>query len=437
MKNKMTAWMLAALLGSSFYGTSVYGAQAEETAHTTDLKAVVEALQKDVASGKIKPEAAKLTSHSRLWLPEFDAITSYEASPEAAQDVTVSRQRKINRLDEVGSSYTADNLDPVDQYDFVVGDWRLKQSINDIAKEPPESVSKNDFFTTYTYPGVEATVYSGPAPTDKQKLDPLQAATSRYNYEVGDMTNLHVTDKGLTTIRDIGVGNSRGEVVFSYGAPNAMWRNAKTGDIYFAYTWDAGTLDGRSRTTESNAVPAISSDRSYLVFTFHDSKVKALDFIDGQVWTRFNAPDTTMRTYKVNVLTDDDFVLRGRRLGDYFVNDGDETWRTQGDVYGSPFIGYDDYAVSAGDDHLINRIYVNHDTPTRRGICIGDTSYLMLFVYGRPYRVQNGFEGNPDMRVYEYRNPNKKNEYLLFVVDGKTKFIKNIMLSDRAAEQLH
>lgn len=436
MNNKLSKILLVSTLLISCVSQSLAEDIGSKGVEKADLKAALDAVKYDQEALK-NPGKITLDLDDSLWEAEKDAITRYEASPESQQEQIKSHKSKINRLDEVGDTYTADNLIPLDQLDFTLGDWPLLGSINDIEKEAPSKVLVKGPFTTYTYDGIEATVYSGPASKAKRQRDPLQNFVGYYWYDDGAISALHATSKRFKTIREIGPGNSRGEVVFSYGAPNAAWRNLKTGDVFFAYVWNKKNDKVTKETIQNDSKLARNKDKQYLVFAFHNSQVQSVDLIDGQVWSRFAAPATDLHTYPVGQLSDEDFVLRGRRLGDHFVNDGDESWTTQGQVYGSSFIGYNDYAVSAGEDHLINRIYVNHDTPTRRGICIGDTAYLMLFVYGRPQRVYQSFDGNDSLRVYQYRNPQKQNEYLLFVVDRTSKFIKNIMLSDRPVDQLH
>ena len=81
---------------------------------------------------------------------------------------------------------------------------------------------------------MDITVYTGP---DKSRLvdNQLRGQGATYLFPVGTITNLHTTDKGLVTIRDIGVGSSRMEMIFSYGSPNAMWRNQTDESYIFLY----------------------------------------------------------------------------------------------------------------------------------------------------------------------------------------------------------
>ena len=69
----------------------------------------------------------------------------------------------------------------------------------------------------------------------------------------------------------------------------------------------------------------------------------------------------------------------GFKLNDHFVNDPNNDWKHQGILFGSTFIGYNEYGVSVDKKDLINRVLLNVYTPTRRGIAMGDTKYLLLF----------------------------------------------------------
>ena len=138
-----------------------------------------------------------------------------------------------------------------------------------------------------------------------------------------------------------------------------------------------------------------------------------------------------MYDFKAGQLTEDDFVLRGLHLNQKFSNDSNSEWRTQGMLFGSSFIGYNEYGVSVDKASLINRVLLNIYTPTRRGISIGDTKYLLLFVYGMPTRIVESSTDNGTATVYEYKNPRSNTSYLQFALDDKNQYIKSVMLSDR------
>ena len=282
-------------------------------------------------------------------------------------------------------------------------------------------------------------MYTGP---DKSRLvdNQLRGQGATYLFPVGTITNLHTIDKGLVTIRDIGVGSSRMEMIFSYGSPNAMWRNQTDESYIFLYeghsenSWSEKKEFSSSvaNTNNNSQLPeTIQNGKFYVAFTIKNNTVEAVDILDGQVWSRFGLPKAPMYSFHAGQLTEDDFVLRGLHLNQHFVNDANGEWRTQGMLFGSTFIGYNEYGVSVDDNSLINRVLLNVYTPTRRGIAMGDTKYLLLFVYGMPTRIAESTTSTGTATVYEYKNPRSNNSYLQFALDDKNQYIKSVMLSDR------
>ena len=388
------------------------------------------------------------------WLAEQLAVTAFGDSLQywqaASENDGVMPQDSKNNLADIGRSYTSNNLQALGDED----DYSLAQKpesedgtsigpvyrVGDVyVPSPSAQKTVKGVFTTYHEKDIDITVYTGP---DKSRLvdNQLRGQGATYLFPVGTITNLHTTDKGLVTIRDIGVGSSRMEMIFSYGSPNAMWRNQTDESYIFLYeghsenSWSEKKEFSSSvaNTNNNSQLPeTIQNGKSYVAFTIKNNTVEAVDILDGQVWSRFGLPKAPMYSFHAGQLTEDDFVLRGLRLNQHFVNDANGEWRTQGMLFGSTFIGYNEYGVSVDDNSLINRVLLNVYTPTRRGIAMGDTKYLLLFVYGMPTRIAESTTSTGTATVYEYKNPRSNNSYLQFALDDKNQYIKSVMLSDR------
>ena len=388
------------------------------------------------------------------WLAEQLAVTAFGDSLQywqaASENDGVMPQDSKNNLADIGRSYTSNNLPTLGDED----DYSLAQkpdsedgtSISPVYRvgdvyvpSPSAQKTVKGVFTTYHEKDMDITVYTGP---DKSRLvdNQLRGQGATYLFPVGTITNLHTTDKGLVTIRDIGVGSSRMEMIFSYGSPNAMWRNQTDESYIFLYeghsenSWPGkkGFSSSVANTNNNSQLPeTIQSGKSYVAFTIKNNTVEAVDILDGQVWSRFGLPKAPMYSFHAGQLIEDDFVLRGLHLNQHFVNDANGEWRTQGMLFGSTFIGYNEYGVSVDDNSLINRVLLNVYTPTRRGIAMGDTKYLLLFVYGMPTRIAESTTSTGTATVYEYKNPRSNNSYLQFALDSKNQYIKSVMLSDR------
>lgn len=401
----------------------------------------------------VKAPAADESSKTG-WLAEQLAVTAFGDSLQywqaASENDGVMLQDSKNNLADIGRSYTSNNLPALGDED----DYSLAQKpesedgtsigpvyrVGDVyVPSPSAQKTVKGVFTTYHEKDMDITVYTGP---DKSRLvdNQLRGQGATYLFPVGTITNLHTTDKGLVTIRDIGVGSSRMEMIFSYGSPNAMWRNQTDESYIFLYeghsenSWPEKKEFSSSvaNTNNNSQLPeTIQNGKSYVAFTIKNNTVEAVDILDGQVWSRFGLPKAPMYSFHAGQLTEDDFVLRGLRLNQHFVNDANGEWRTQGMLFGSTFIGYNEYGVSVDDNSLINRVLLNVYTPTRRGIAMGDTKYLLLFVYGMPTRIAESTTSRGTATVYEYKNPRSNNSYLQFALDDKNQYIKSVMLSDR------
>ena len=388
------------------------------------------------------------------WLAEQLAVTAFGDSLQywqaASENDGVMPQDSKNNLADIGRSYTSNNLPALGDED----DYSLAQKpesedgasigpvyrVGDVyVPSPSAQKTVKGVFTTYHEKDIDITVYTGP---DKSRLvdNQLRGQGATYLFPVGTITNLHTTDKGLVTIRDIGVGSSRMEMIFSYGSPNAMWRNQTDESYIFLYeghsenSWPEKKEFSSSvaNTNNNSQLPeTIQNGKSYVAFTIKNNTVEAVDILDGQVWSRFGLPKAPMYSFHAGQLTEDDFVLRGLHLNQHFVNDANGEWRTQGMLFGSTFIGYNEYGVSVDGNSLINRVLLNVYTPTRRGIAMGDTKYLLLFVYGMPTRIAESTTSTGTATVYEYKNPRSNNSYLQFALDDKNQYIKSVMLSDR------
>ena len=388
------------------------------------------------------------------WLAEQLAVTAFGDSLQywqaASENDGVMPQDSKNNLADIGRSYTSNNLPALGDED----DYSLAQKpesedgtsigpvyrVGDVyVPSPSAQKTVKGVFTTYHEKDIDITVYTGP---DKSRLvdNQLRGQGATYLFPVGTITNLHTIDKGLVTIRDIGVGSSRMEMIFSYGSPNAMWRNQTDESYIFLYeghsenSWPEKKEFSSSvaNTNNNSQLPeTIQNGKSYVAFTIKNNTVEAVDILDGQVWSRFGLPKAPMYSFHAGQLTEDDFVLRGLHLNQHFVNDANGEWRTQGMLFGSTFIGYNEYGVSVDGNSLINRVLLNVYTPTRRGIAMGDTKYLLLFVYGMPTRIAESTTSTGTATVYEYKNPRLNNSYLQFALDDKNQYIKSVMLSDR------
>ena len=262
------------------------------------------------------------------------------------------------------------------------------------------------------------------------------------------------TDKATIFLHeDVHVGATRSEVLFAWGSPQAMWRDNKDGSLLWLYQGAFGeekTITNNKRsymqkeefsqfvknTYSSDSLAGSNSSVGYVWLSLKDGKVTHLGMITGQDWPRFAIPATTLETFKPNTMTELDFSLMGYRLGDTFTNDPNRSWEERGKLYGQEFLGYKDVVIAYNKEHEITRVMINSSLgTTKRGISLGDSKYLLLYLYGVPdFEEPANHHDSTKGVVYGYRHPVLEHTYLLFTLDDK--FVREILLSDQKKSEL-
>ena len=262
------------------------------------------------------------------------------------------------------------------------------------------------------------------------------------------------TDKATIFLHeDVHVGATRSEVLFAWGSPQAMWRDNKDGSLLWLYQGAFGeekTITNNKKsymqkeefsqlvknTYTSDSLAGSNSSVGYVWLSLKRGKVTHLGMITGQDWPRFAIPATTLETFKPNTMTESDFSLMGYRLGDTFTNDPNRSWEERGKLYGQEFLGYKDVVIAYNKEHEITRVMINSSLgTTKRGISLGDSKYLLLYLYGVPdFEEPANHHDSTKGVVYGYRHPVLEHTYLLFTLDDK--FVREILLSNQKKSEL-
>ena len=262
------------------------------------------------------------------------------------------------------------------------------------------------------------------------------------------------TDKATIFLHeDVHVGATRSEVLFAWGSPQAMWRDNKDDSLLWLYQ---GTFSKEKTITKnkksymqkeefsqlvkntytSDSLAGSNSSMGYVWLSLKDGKVTHLGMITGQDWPRFAIPATTLERFKPNTMTESDFSLMGYRLGEPFTNDPNRSWEERGKLYGQEFLGYKDVVIAYNKEHEITRVMINSSLgTTKRGISLGDSKYLLLYLYGVPdFEEPANHHDSTKGVVYGYRHPVLEHTYLLFTLDDK--FVREILLSNQKKSEL-
>ena len=287
-----------------------------------------------------------------------------------------------------------------------------------------------------------------PIEDKKDSKDAKQSKAPKYPID------LLWTDKATIFLHeDVHVGATRSEVLFAWGAPQAMWRDNKDGSLLWLYQGVFGeektiTKNKKSsmqkeefshsvkNTYTSDSLAGSNSSVGYVWLSLKRGKVTHLGMITGQDWPRFAIPATTLETFKPNTMTESDFSLMGYRLGDTFTNDPNRSWEERGKLYGQEFLGYKDVVIAYNKEHEITRVMINSSLgTTKRGISLGDSKYLLLYLYGVPdFEEPANYHDSTKGVVYGYRHPVLEHTYLLFTLDDK--FVREILLSNQKKSEL-
>ena len=282
----------------------------------------------------------------------------------------------------------------------------------------------------------------------KDKKDKKKDSAPKYPIDL-----LWTDKENIFLHEDVHVGATRGEVLFAWGAPRAMWRD--NGDGYLLWLYQ-GTFDKEKTITKneksamhleefsqsvkntysSDSLAGSNSSVGYVWLSLKDGKVTHLGMITGLDWPRFAIPATTLETFKPNTMTESDFSLMGYQLGKTFTNDPNRSWEERGKLYGQEFLGYKDVVIAYNKEHEITRVMINSSLgTTKRGISLGDSKYLLLYLYGVPdFEEPANYHDSTKGVVYGYRHPVLEHTYLLFTLDDK--FVREILLSNQKKSEL-
>ena len=289
---------------------------------------------------------------------------------------------------------------------------------------------------------------------DGTKISAKDIKAAKQNKSPEYPIDLWWTDKPTIFLHeDVHVGATRSEVLFAWGAPQAMWRDNKDSSLLWLYQGTFGeekTITNNKKsymqkeefsqsvknTYTSDSLAGSNSSVGYVWLSLKDGKVTHLGMITGQDWPRFAIPATTLEMFKPNTMTESDFSLMGYRLGDTFTNDPNRSWEERGKLYGQEFLGYKDVVIAYNKEHEITRVMINSSLgTTKRGISLGDSKYLLLYLYGVPdFEEPANHHDSTKGVVYGYRHPVLEHTYLLFTLDDK--FVREILLSDQKKSEL-
>ena len=451
-------------------GTSTFTVTPEQVAEELALRKFLQEKKASFVEGEEENLALVGTSYTANRIPQLvitDAfvkeleaeakarIEAKQHEPWAFPDVDVMKG-KLEAIDKkkavdthVSDTVDENDVDGVGDFVETESEDTAESKIETDTSEEAKAQKHNDANNTaeHTDSG-KAKKLAGEVKDTKDIHDRKQPKTPTYPID------LLWTDKPTIFLHeDVHVGATRGEVLFAWGAPQAMWRNNKDGSLLWLYIGELGkekTITKNKKSSmqkeefsqlvknsyTSDSLAGSNSSVGYVWLSLKDGKVTHLGMITGQDWPRFAIPATTLEMFKPNTMTESDFSLMGYRLGDTFTNDPNRSWEERGKLYGQEFLGYKDVVIAYNKEHEITRVMINSSLgTTKRGISLGDSKYLLLYLYGVPdFEEPANHHDSTKGVVYGYRHPVLEHTYLLFTLDDK--FVREILLSDQKKSEL-
>lgn len=268
------------------------------------------------------------------------------------------------------------------------------------------------------------------------------------------------------TRRGISTGSTKGELLFAYGSPTAIWRTQMGGKYVYLYVippqvdvnysygdtpvfWSPAQERAVEGTTRNSAyTPDLKGERAkgefYLAFTIEGEKIIRIDSFAAEEEAAAHLPAISKEPLVPNQLVERDFFFQGYRLHEklkaYEAND----WQMTGEFLHHTAVQYRHvFVLHDADSVITNVISGNSYGVTARGIAMGDSKLLMLFIYGKPtYLYQDVLEKDilnvdkTNVDYYVYARPQNPYEYLVFTVGKEDGFIKQITLTGKVTEKV-
>lgn len=298
-------------------------------------------------------------------------------------------------------------ITPLKNEDYVIEDIQLGQPLKPEWLKAKDKIKIGEY-EVLKHENIDYTIYVGQG--------------SKFNLKNGSLVGMHITDKAFKTKRGVAVGDKREYAVLQYGSPQALWRDESNNSLIYMY----------SSPHEENS--------PILAFETKSGDITSIDVLFNRNINLRGLPKYQPRFFAKNKMLPEDFVLDGYKLHDKYSPQAgiDQDWGVAGHFMHKNFTANDQNVVLYDDKNHISKVFLGVDkVATRRGIGIGAGKILVIYTYGRPYRIVENFafkRSDGDV-VYEYKNPKAISEYLLFVINKKG-YVEAVILSDQPADYI-
>lgn len=136
-------------------------------------------------------------------------------------------------------------------------------------------------------------------------------------------------------------------------------------------------------------------------------------------------------------LAERDFTLMGFSLGAQFQANKYNMWNNLIKRENNNFWLYGDYGVEVDRRNIVRKVFLlTNSAYTGRGTTLGYHVSTILGAYGRPNRVEIGPDEEKSVDAYYYDSAYQKGASLVFVINHKTHYVEDVILTDSPIKNL-
>lgn len=290
---------------------------------------------------------------------------------------------------------------PLTEEDFRLGGLRLGMSAEEAAATEgmPQKTEHGSVYDESQWDGitvrfVQENAYAYAARDDLDIPDRFPSAGASV---------ISAEKNGIASSRGITVGDSRENVVRSYGRPSQIYWDGPAQKCYFVY----------------------QSGGQQLVFTISKDHVQSMQLAFAGAWLPAVEPEILPAGRR---FSDEEFMIAGYAVGQVFREHSWLVWEKKAVNPEEEIWYYPGFGVRMdAKSHVISSLFVTDGAmTTRRGVSVGDQLSTLEFLYGEPQKLEMNLAAPHPQSAYIYFSEDRKTA-LVFYINETEKVIYNIV----------
>lgn len=286
--------------------------------------------------------------------------------------------------------------DALTEADLTIGGVAPGDSFADAVRKKglPESVSRGNIFDECRWKDVTVR-FVGDIPGKYSTFSDNGRALPR------GAADIYTDSAEVKLSRGIGPGDTRENVIRTYGVPSEIAWDGSRKSFYLVYAAGKKTLSFR-----------ISNDRVAGVASSLAEKAAA---------DRLSEQDRTVMDVR-------DFRLAGYEIGAVFAEHPWMVWEKKAVNPKEEIWYYPGFAVrmDSGSKIISSVFLTGQEMMTRRGVSIGDQLSTVEAIYGRPHKIEMNLSEKHPQCAYIYFSKDQR-QVLIFYIDGTSKTVRGIV----------